>query len=277
MQTPVVRRLGVAAMCGFAVLLPLAGATGAATLVRRLTTSGAAALDPWAALLLVAAAGLVAVLLWATAAVAAGAHAGWQQARHGAAGAVSSAGGSLPGSGGSGAGVADLRPSSGAATRGRAGRPTALVSTAVAALVVAALTAPVASAAVPTSGTSVVTADVGDPADAGPIGSVSGEDPAPGTWSVLAQPGFTAPAGVTPEAVALVSGVATRPAGTDRAEVVVTAGDTLWSLAAARLGPGASDAEVARAWPGWWEANRAVIGDDPHLLLPGQRLVVPTS
>jgi nucleoid-associated protein YgaU len=58
-------------------------------------------------------------------------------------------------------------------------------------------------------------------------------------------------------------------------EVVVHRGDSLWSIAARRLGPGASDAEVAAAWPRWYAANRAVIGPDPDLVLPGQRLRVP--
>lgn len=66
--------------------------------------------------------------------------------------------------------------------------------------------------------------------------------------------------------------------GADRSgadEVVVHRGDTLWSIAAAHLGHDAGDAEVARAWPRWFEANRDVIGDDPDLLLPGQVLRVP--
>jgi nucleoid-associated protein YgaU len=61
----------------------------------------------------------------------------------------------------------------------------------------------------------------------------------------------------------------------DPAEVVVRRGDCLWSVVARALGPDADDAAVARAWPRWYAANRAVIGDDPALLLPGQRLVAP--
>ncbi|QCY32609.1 LysM peptidoglycan-binding domain-containing protein [Kocuria rosea] len=57
--------------------------------------------------------------------------------------------------------------------------------------------------------------------------------------------------------------------------VTVVRGDTLWSLAAAHLGPEASDQQVARAWPRWYELNRPVLPDGPHRLLPGQRLVVP--
>lgn len=59
------------------------------------------------------------------------------------------------------------------------------------------------------------------------------------------------------------------------ATVTVRAGDTLWDLAAAQLGPGATDQEVARHWPAWHAANRGVIGADPHHLLPGQVLAVP--
>ncbi len=64
---------------------------------------------------------------------------------------------------------------------------------------------------------------------------------------------------------------------TDRIEVVVHRGDTLWDLVAARLGPDVTDADIAQAWPRWHAVNRAVIGDDPDRLLPGQVLQVPTS
>jgi hypothetical protein len=60
------------------------------------------------------------------------------------------------------------------------------------------------------------------------------------------------------------------------AQVVVRRGDSLWTLAARRLGPQADDAQVAAQWPRWWAANRAVIGDDPDLLVPGTVLEAPT-
>ena len=66
-----------------------------------------------------------------------------------------------------------------------------------------------------------------------------------------------------------------RPAGD--APVVVHRGDTLWSIAARALGPGASDSEVARAWPAWYAENRDVVGDDPDVLRPGQVLRAPRS
>ena len=59
------------------------------------------------------------------------------------------------------------------------------------------------------------------------------------------------------------------------ADVVVAAGDSLWSIAARHLPADATDAEVAAAWPRWYDANSGVIGADPGLILPGQVLTVP--
>jgi hypothetical protein len=56
----------------------------------------------------------------------------------------------------------------------------------------------------------------------------------------------------------------------ERDEVVVRRGDTLWGIAERHGGD-------PREWPRWYAANRAVIGADPHLILPGQRLVPPTN
>jgi LysM repeat protein len=56
---------------------------------------------------------------------------------------------------------------------------------------------------------------------------------------------------------------------------VVVPGDTLWGIAAARLGPEATVTRTAAEWPGWWRVNRDVIGEDPDLLVPGQRLLPP--
>jgi LysM domain len=59
------------------------------------------------------------------------------------------------------------------------------------------------------------------------------------------------------------------------AEVVVRSGDSLWSLAEARLPASAPAEEVDRAWRGIYAANRAEIGPDPGLIRPGQRLRMP--
>src|SRR4029077_11188146 len=57
--------------------------------------------------------------------------------------------------------------------------------------------------------------------------------------------------------------------------VVVRPGDSLWVIAAARLGRPASDHQVAVAWPWWYVANRVEIGSDPNLIEPGQILHAP--
>lgn len=64
------------------------------------------------------------------------------------------------------------------------------------------------------------------------------------------------------------------PEHPDRA-VTVVAGDTLWDLARAELGPGATDADVTARWRATYAANRDVIGPEADLILPGQRLTLP--
>jgi nucleoid-associated protein YgaU len=59
--------------------------------------------------------------------------------------------------------------------------------------------------------------------------------------------------------------------------VTVQPGDSLWLIAAHRLGSAASTADVAAEWPRWYGANQAQIGPDPGELVPGQQLTVPAS
>ncbi len=58
---------------------------------------------------------------------------------------------------------------------------------------------------------------------------------------------------------------------------LVRAGDTLWAIAAERLGDHATPGRIAAAWPGWYAANRDRIGPDPDLILPGTMLRVPRA
>ena len=77
-------------------------------------------------------------------------------------------------------------------------------------------------------------------------------------------------------AISLSTGVVVDPGwGRTEPPVVVRAGDTLWRVAAAHLPETATDAAVAQAWPGWFAANRDVIGENPDHLVPGQRLWPP--
>jgi hypothetical protein len=59
------------------------------------------------------------------------------------------------------------------------------------------------------------------------------------------------------------------------ADVVVRPGDTLWDLAADDLGPAADDAAIDARWREIYAHNRGVIGPDPDLIQPAQRLRLP--
>ncbi len=59
--------------------------------------------------------------------------------------------------------------------------------------------------------------------------------------------------------------------------VVVRPGDSLWTITRAHMGSGDSPATIARESERWHEANRDVIGDDPDLIHPGQRLSAPSE
>ncbi|MBB3040867.1 LysM peptidoglycan-binding domain-containing protein [Nocardioides sp. LMS-CY] len=65
------------------------------------------------------------------------------------------------------------------------------------------------------------------------------------------------------------------PSGLGR--VVVSPGDSLWAIAARRLGPGASNAEIDAEWRRIYAVNRSEIGADPDLITPAQRLRMPIS
>ncbi|MEO7233950.1 MAG: LysM domain-containing protein [Lapillicoccus sp.] len=68
------------------------------------------------------------------------------------------------------------------------------------------------------------------------------------------------------------------PAAADTTRSVrVGHGDTLWAIAARHLGPSATASAIAREWPRWYAANRAVIGADPDLIVAGQVLTPPSA
>lgn len=111
--------------------------------------------------------------------------------------------------------------------------------------------------------------------------------PGPGWAPPVGEPGDDPPVPVTgwvpgppvvrghPDVRVLSPAPRAGPARDTAAEVVVRRGDSLWSIAARQLGADATDGEIARAWPAWFEANRHVVGDDPDLLRPGQVLRAP--
>lgn len=62
---------------------------------------------------------------------------------------------------------------------------------------------------------------------------------------------------------------------------VVRSGDSLWRIAeqtlANRTDGTVSSSDIARFWPVVYEANRALIGEDPNLIFPGQTLQIPEA
>ena len=81
----------------------------------------------------------------------------------------------------------------------------------------------------------------------------------------------------TPTLPASTSGTVEAPEaeGQDRADHIVSSGESLWTIAASTLPNEASDARIAAEWPRWYRANVDVIGADPDLILPGQVLDTP--
>jgi nucleoid-associated protein YgaU len=67
------------------------------------------------------------------------------------------------------------------------------------------------------------------------------------------------------------------PRAPDSQSVRVEPGDSLWLIAARRVGTRATPAQIAREWPRWYAANKDVVGDDPSLILPGQVLSAPAD
>jgi hypothetical protein len=127
-----------------------------------------------------------------------------------------------------------------------------------------------------------VHADVpGVVADAPALHAAPEGDPPPGGGSQADErpgvplPGWT-PAERAPQPSSVAARLVTAGSAPDRA-VVVHRGDTLWAIAARHLGPDATAEEIAADWPRWHEVNRAVIGDNPHLILPGQQLLPPPA
>jgi nucleoid-associated protein YgaU len=56
--------------------------------------------------------------------------------------------------------------------------------------------------------------------------------------------------------------------------VTVRPGDSLWGIAAARLGSDASAGAITASWRHIYAGNRRLIGPDPGVIRPGQQLQV---
>lgn len=60
-------------------------------------------------------------------------------------------------------------------------------------------------------------------------------------------------------------------------EHVVLRGESLWDIARQQLGPHASDASTLEYTVQLHQVNRTVIGDNPDIILPGQKLLLPAA
>ncbi len=146
-----------------------------------------------------------------------------------------------------------------------------MAATALGASLVTGVLAPGATAAevVPTAAVATTTTAA---VPAWPSEGEAWQRPAPRASAPPSTPSAPAPAPAPAPSQAAPAGAV---AGADPAEVVVRPGDSLWRIAEQHLPPEAPPTAVAAAWPQWWSANRAVVGDDPDLLVPGQVLQVP--
>lgn len=72
----------------------------------------------------------------------------------------------------------------------------------------------------------------------------------------------------------LTAGPTPEPTQPTESAHVVAPGDSLWSIVRERS-PAADDADVGEQVRDWYRTNRAVIGPDPDLIHPGQRLDPP--
>lgn len=98
--------------------------------------------------------------------------------------------------------------------------------------------------------------------------------PAPAPAPAAPALGGVQEAAVPVPAIQPVAAPAAPAAPTQDAEFhVVQSGESLWSIARDRLGPGATTAEIARGVQRIWDLNADAIGTgDPDLLIAGQKL-----
>lgn len=112
------------------------------------------------------------------------------------------------------------------------------------------------------------------PSDARTSDSATSDTPQP----AVPRPGWTPdPFSTSNELSAIVLGTP-RGSGTaaEHRTHVVVRGDTLWSIAASYLAPGAPAEDVAASLPGWLEAN-PLLRLDPDTIEVGQQLTLPAS
>lgn len=137
----------------------------------------------------------------------------------------------------------------------------------------AAVAAP-AMAAVDSKAT-LASIDLDRDAGASRVSTTSAPDPSHTMVKPAAKPLETPHAQTHTQSSAKTAEAVTPQATSSTGVYIVRSGDTLWDIAAAHLDEPTS-AEITDAWKSIWRANRAVIGDDAGLILPGQQLDLGT-
>lgn len=100
-------------------------------------------------------------------------------------------------------------------------------------------------------------------------------------FSSVAMPPLGALAEVAPPIVRLAEQATGRVLSSTTGDTVyeVVRGDSLWRIAEGiitqRVGTEPSSRDIALFWPRIYAANRDVVGDNPCLIFPGQRLRIP--
>lgn len=69
----------------------------------------------------------------------------------------------------------------------------------------------------------------------------------------------------------------TSNAATYQGKYIVLNGDNLWDIAQQQLGAEACNTQIFEYMMQLYRANRAVIGDNPSYILPGQQLILPAT
>jgi len=121
----------------------------------------------------------------------------------------------------------------------------------------------------------------GSPADIAALGGqsegVTGSPGPVGPPGPAGPPGPTGPAGtpITPPTIPVPSPAPPAPVGVLPPNIpggsnyyTVKSGDTLWGIATKFYGTGTKDMQI-------YNANKGVIGGNPNLIHPGQRLLIP--
>jgi hypothetical protein len=176
---------------------------------------------------------------------------------------------------------AGLPGSLGSASRRLAQRllPVAVLRLLAGAAGIAVLIAPVSASALTDSGGTPSTRALSQVTVSAPIWPSSGPNlqQVELSWPLSNTPADPAAPGSVPStADAPTVTVTPTVVTTTGTSVVVRPGDSLWMIAAQRLGPGASTHEIAAEWPRWYAANQAGIGTDPSVLVPVSCSAHPT-